>query len=116
MGMADPTYENYNVAHDDHHSHYQLVHQDQAVQDCGAYHVDDHQQLQEQCDVNALAGAVDAGLSLCTQAQMVAPADPAVGAVGPVSPMMWPLMNDVECPPSIWDYGDPLAYDYKGLD
>ncbi|XP_062089328.1 ethylene-responsive transcription factor ABI4 [Humulus lupulus] len=78
-----------------------------------------HQTAQINCssyeDINTLAGAVDSNLSLCTQA-MVGPGTDPIGAVGPVSPMMWPLMNDVECPPSIWDYGDPLAFYFKGFD
>ncbi|KAF4363456.1 hypothetical protein F8388_016584 [Cannabis sativa] len=59
---------------------------------------------------------VDSSLSLCTQAMVAPGMDPIGGAVGPVSPMMWPLMNDVECPPSIWDYGDPLGFDFRGFD
>lgn len=96
-----------------HHQQQVLDHDDQTVQDYHVYDVDhDHHP-----EVNTLAGAVDSSLSLCTQAGMVAPIVPdPVGAVGPVSPMMWPLMNDVECPPSIWDYGDPLAFDFKGFD
>ncbi|KAF4350826.1 hypothetical protein G4B88_002155 [Cannabis sativa] len=67
-------------------------------------------------DINTLVGAVDSSLSLCTQAMVAPGMDPIGGAVGPVSPMMWPLMNDVECPPSIWDYGDPLGFDFRGFD
>lgn len=68
-------------------------------------------------DISALVGIVDSSLSLSTQ-PMVAPVqvpDPVGSSVGPVSPMMWPMINDEDCAPSFWDYGDPFVFDFKGL-
>uniref|UniRef100_A0A803P197 AP2/ERF domain-containing protein n=1 Tax=Cannabis sativa TaxID=3483 RepID=A0A803P197_CANSA len=113
---GDPTtavlnsYTNPNCNRDNyHHQQQQYQHHDSrnptAPINCASYE-----------DINTLVGAVDSSLSLCTQAMVAPGMDPIGGAVGPVSPMMWPLMNDVECPPSIWDYGDPLGFDFRGFD
>ena len=113
-GGCDPTlttsYQNPSEIHD-HQDQYQHNHHHQTAQThCSSYE-----------DINMLVGAVDSGLSLCTQAMTgpgtvtVTVPDP-VAAVGPVSPLMWPLMNDVESTPSIWDYGDPLGFDFRGFD
>ncbi|XP_030486881.2 ethylene-responsive transcription factor ABI4 [Cannabis sativa] len=114
---GDPTtavlnsYTNPNCNRDNYHHHHQQQYQHHdsrnptAPINCASYE-----------DINTLVGAVDSSLSLCTQAMVAPGMDPIGGAVGPVSPMMWPLMNDVECPPSIWDYGDPLGFDFRGFD
>ncbi|PON79001.1 AP2/ERF transcription factor [Parasponia andersonii] len=107
ISYPNPSGNHDQYRHHHHHGHGQYQHHHQTAQiNCSSYE-----------DMNSLVGAMDSGLSLCTQA-MIGPGtvpDP-VGAVGPVSPMMWPLMNDVECPPSFWDYGDPLDFDYRGFD
>ncbi|KAL5538635.1 hypothetical protein UlMin_046177 [Ulmus minor] len=69
--------------------------------------------------MNNLMGSLDSSLSLCSQPMVVPPPpvqDPAPACGAPVSPSMWPLMNDVEAQPSIWDYGDPLSFDFRGFD
>lgn len=70
-------------------------------------------------DISSLVGSVGSSLSLSTP-PLVAPVAPdPVGAVlGPVSPSMWPLTNDVEFTPSLLDYcdpeyGDPFLFDFK---
>ncbi|KAE8695461.1 Dehydration-responsive element-binding protein 2D [Hibiscus syriacus] len=60
-------------------------------------------------DVNSLVGSVGSSLSLSAQTS-VAPVGPHPGlTVGPGSPSIWPLTNDIDeyPPPFIWDYMDP---------
>ncbi|KAL4291597.1 hypothetical protein GQ457_14G026200 [Hibiscus cannabinus] len=60
-------------------------------------------------DVNSLVGSVGFGLSSSAQTS-VAPVGPDPGlTVGPGSPSIWPLTNDIDeyPPPFIWDYMDP---------
>ncbi|KAK2982504.1 hypothetical protein RJ640_026347 [Escallonia rubra] len=89
-----------------------------------------HQHRQESCvlygqdAINHLVGSVGSSLSLssssCSTAQVpavIAPAamsDPEVITEEPGSPAMWPsLTDDDEYPPaSIWDYGDPIFFDF----
>nr|WFI63186.1 DREB-A3-1 protin [Morus alba] len=114
-GVDDNHHHQYGQLLHDQAQHHQRAHRDDlTVQDC-RYNLDHHRHHHDD-QVSSLVGAVDSSLSLCTQA-MVTPVVPdPIGAVGPVSPMMWPLIDDVECPPSIWDYGDPLAFDFRGSD
>ncbi|KAF3433380.1 hypothetical protein FNV43_RR24482 [Rhamnella rubrinervis] len=71
-------------------------------------------------EVSTLVGIVDSSLSLSSQGPIVAPVgpDPIGSTVGPVSPTtMWPVMNDEDCTPSLWDYcTDPFLFDFKGFD
>ncbi|KAM1162501.1 hypothetical protein ACFX13_001558 [Malus domestica] len=89
-----------NPSHDQYQR--QVPHQNNNNQECCSYK-----------DVNSLVGS---GLS--TQPMEVAPgcSDIPVEAVGPMSPLMWPLTSEEECVPGLWDYGDPFFLDFKGLD
>ncbi|CAN6569000.1 unnamed protein product [Malus baccata var. baccata] len=89
-----------NPSHDQYQR--QVPHQNNNNQECCSYE-----------DVNSLVGS---GLS--TQPMEVAPgcSDIPVEAVGPMSPLMWPLTSEEECVPGLWDYGDPFFLDFKGLD
>ncbi|KAK8494112.1 hypothetical protein V6N13_122214 [Hibiscus sabdariffa] len=72
-------------------------------------HQHHHQQSSLYEDVNSLVGSVGSGLSLSAQTS-VAPVGPDPGlTVGPGSPSIWPLTNDIDeyPPPFIWDYMDP---------
>lgn len=89
-----------------------------------SYSNPNHPQQQHQSsylynDISSLVGSVGSSLSLSTP-PLVAPVDPdPVGAVlGPVSPSMWPLTNDVDYTPSLLDYCDPeycdpFLFDFK---
>nr|POE46079.1 hypothetical protein CFP56_34137 [Quercus suber] len=62
-------------------------------------------------EYNRLVASVDSNLTLNTTQPGVAPVGPdPIGAIGPGSPPMWPLTNEEEYTPSLWDYGDPDQY------
>lgn len=62
-------------------------------------------------EYNRLVASVDSNLTLNTTQPGVAPVSPdPIGAIGPGSPPMWPLTNEEEYTPSLWDYGDPDQY------
>lgn len=70
-------------------------------------------------EVNSLVGSVGSGLSLSSSSTQAlpaaaeAPVSDAAETVGPGSPALWPLTQDDEYPPTnIWDYGDPLLFDF----
>ncbi|KAK8671945.1 hypothetical protein V6N13_038526 [Hibiscus sabdariffa] len=72
-------------------------------------HHDHHEQASLYEDVNSLVGSLGSSLSLSghTSVAPVGP-DPCL-TVGPVSPSICPLTNDIDeyPPPFIWDYMDP---------
>lgn len=77
------------------------------------------QQLQNRIlydEVNSLVGSVGSSLTLSAGTQTIAVpvvSDGPVENVGPGSPVLWPLTQDCEYPPTnIWDYGDPLLFDF----
>jgi len=104
---------------DDHH--HSLRHQDHDDHEQGQLHHHHQQQQQQQnnqhrsfCDeISSLVGSVDSGLSLTSQPVSHA-SDPT--AVLAASPLGWPSPLTVEeeyvPPPSFWDYGDPLLFDF----
>ncbi|KAB1217638.1 Ethylene-responsive transcription factor ABI4 [Morella rubra] len=77
------------------------------------YHQPQHQSYL--CnDINSLVGSVGSSFSQTTQPVVASVSSDPVGAVGPGSPSIWPLTNDEDYTPSLWDYvyGDPFLFDF----
>lgn len=130
-----PTVQYPNILQNSHnHLHHQnLVHQEYGpssdpttVATSSSYtnpNKQDHELQQQQLqnrilydEVNSLVGSVGSSLTISAGTQTVAVpvvSDCPAENAGPGSPALWPITQDDEYPPTnIWDYGDPLLFDF----